>query len=395
MSADGNTLAIGAPNHLNNGLQVGSATVYQLINDTWTPLGAPIFGDADGADFGFYLSLSADGSRLAVGAPRKMTTVEEGGEVSVYEWQNDQWIRQGQPMQGLSFKQRKGWHVSISSDGQRVVASAPWSPAGLSSVPGYVVVYEWQNGQWAQLGSSLQGKHAFDLFGWGNAIAADGNRVAVGAIYNEDVSLRAGSVRVFEWQNGDWQPLGAELYGDHIGNVFGATVSFAVNGNRLGAGGYGNNAAFPSAGHGRMFDWNGSAWVQVGMDVTGEASADLAGSSLSLSADGRRMAIDATYNDGNGIEAGQVRIFEFPAFTLANKETAINSLVILPNPASIWVEIKGYTSGAIQISDLHGRICLFEQNPNKLLNVSGLPAGVYLLKWFSEHGIITGKLLKG
>jgi len=46
------------------------------------------------------------------------------------------------------------------------------------------------------------------------------------------------------------------------------------------------------------FDWN-----QIGFDIDGEAQSDESGYSVSLSADGKTLAIGARYNDGN--ETGQ------------------------------------------------------------------------------------------
>jgi hypothetical protein len=50
-------------------------------------------------------------------------------------------------------------------------------------------------------------------------------------------------------------------------------------------------------------------WQQVGIDIVGEAASDPSGQSVSLSADGSTMAIGATENNENGINAGQVRAF--------------------------------------------------------------------------------------
>ena len=53
-----------------------------------------------------------------------------------------------------------------------------------------------------------------------------------------------------------------------------------------------------------------NAQTQVGIDIDGEAAVDRSGSSVSLSSDGLRVAIGATGNDGNGSNAGHVRIYE-------------------------------------------------------------------------------------
>jgi len=59
-----------------------------------------------------------------------------------------------------------------------------------------------------------------------------------------------------------------------------------------------------------VFDWNGSAWVQVGADLDGEAAGDRFGRSVSLSGDGSRLAAGGWGNDGNGTDAGHVRVLK-------------------------------------------------------------------------------------
>ena len=47
----------------------------------------------------------------------------------------------------------------------------------------------------------------------------------------------------------------------------------------------------------------GPKWKQVGTDIDGEASGDSSGSSVAMSADGKRIAVGAGSNDGNGSDA--------------------------------------------------------------------------------------------
>ena len=46
------------------------------------------------------------------------------------------------------------------------------------------------------------------------------------------------------------------------------------------------------AGHVRIYEWNGSSWVQQGQDIDGEAADDWSGS-VSMNAAGDRVAIGA------------------------------------------------------------------------------------------------------
>ncbi|MEZ4914981.1 MAG: hypothetical protein R2798_13080 [Chitinophagales bacterium] len=50
---------------------------------------------------------------------------------------------------------------------------------------------------------------------------------------------------------------------------------------------------------------------QAGADIDGEAAGDGSGYSVALSADGNRLAIGAVGNDDNGTYAGQVRVYDW------------------------------------------------------------------------------------
>ncbi|MDC1518985.1 HYR domain-containing protein [bacterium] len=58
----------------------------------------------------------------------------------------------------------------------------------------------------------------------------------------------------------------------------------------------------------------------MGSDIDGEAAGDYSGRSLSLSSDGSTVAIGAKFNDGNGADAGHVRVYSV-CFTSTSTDT--------------------------------------------------------------------------
>ena len=50
---------------------------------------------------------------------------------------------------------------------------------------------------------------------------------------------------------------------------------------------------------------------QLGADIDGEAAEDISGYSVALDSDGDRVAIGAYKNDGNGSDAGHLRIYSW------------------------------------------------------------------------------------
>ena len=88
MSNDGNTVAIGAHGNDGNGLGWGSghARIYNWDGSSWTQLGFDLDGDAYGDYFGASVSLSANGNTVAIGAPNppNMPVTSGTGFVRVY-----------------------------------------------------------------------------------------------------------------------------------------------------------------------------------------------------------------------------------------------------------------------------------------------------------------------
>ena len=90
----------------------------------------------------------------------------------------------------------------------------------------------------------------------------------------------------------------------------GTSVSLSSDGSRVAIGARINDGVNGAeSGHVRVFDYNGSAWAQVGADIDGEAANDASGNSVSISSDGSRVAIGASANDGNGSNSGHVRVY--------------------------------------------------------------------------------------
>ena len=141
--------------------------------------------------------------------------------------------------------------MSLSSDGSIVAIGAPVNGGG--SYTGHVRIYEWSGSAWVQKGSDIDGEAGYDESGHSVSLSSDGSIVAIGAWYNDDTGSDAGHVRIYEW--------------------------------------------------------SGSAWVQKGSDIDGEAAGDKSGQSVSLSSDGSIVAIGAPFNG-----KGQVRVYEFPSY---------------------------------------------------------------------------------
>ena len=223
----------------------------------------------------------------------------DAGHVRVYEWDGISWVQLGLDIDGEAAGDASGTSVSLSSDGSRLAIGANEND-GNGSDAGHVRVYEWDGISWVQLGLDIDGEAADDRSGISVSLSSDGSRLAIGADGNDGNGLDAGHVRVYEWDGISWVQLGLDIDGEAADDRSGQSVSLSSDGSRLAIGGVTNDGNGLDAGHVRVYEWDGISWIQVGLDIDGEAAGDISGRSVSLSSDGNRLAIGADFNNGNG-----------------------------------------------------------------------------------------------
>ena len=90
-----------------------------------------------------------------------------------------------------------------------------------------------------------------------------------------------------------WNQLGIDLYGEAGGDKSGWSVSLSADGTTVAIGAIVMMENGTDSGHVRVYNFNGTGWVQMGDDIDGEAADDQSGYSVSLSADGTIVAIGA------------------------------------------------------------------------------------------------------
>ena len=157
--------------------------MYQWVDSSWTQLGSDIEGEAAG-DYSGTVSLSSDGTIIAIGARLNDATGDNSGHVRVYEWDNTSWTQLGEDIDGEAVGDRFGRSVSLSSDGS-IVAIGGYNNDDNGNVAGHVRVYEWNNTSWTQLGEDIDGA-AGDQSGYSVSLSSDGTTIAIGAVSNSN-----------------------------------------------------------------------------------------------------------------------------------------------------------------------------------------------------------------
>lgn len=199
-----------------------------------------------------------------------------------------------------------------------------------------------------------------DAFGYSVALSADGNVLAVGAIgeaseatgvggnQNSDAALEAGAVYVFRRSaSGSWaQEAYVKASNAGQGDRFGATVALSADGSALAVGAYFENF---STGAVYVFRRTGGAWAQEAF-VRGANTerSDNFGVSVSLSADGSRLAVGAYVEDSSATGVGGDP-------TNNDVENAGAVYVFERSAAGIWSQEAYVKASNAEISDSFGR----------------------------------------
>ena len=395
LSGSGSRVAIGALFNNCPSSNSGHVRVYGYSGSSWGQLGADLCGSDNDDEFGHSVSLSGSGSRLAVGAPFNDDAGGNTGQVQVFDY-GGTWTQIGNDIGGTGWDDNAGFSVSLSDDGTRLAIGSPMNDnPGTNS--GQVRVYTYSNGSWNQLGNDISGSNSGDQLGYSVSLSSDGNRLAVGIPLNDNPGSNSGKVKVFNYSGGSWSPLGNAIDDGVSGDNFGHSVNISDNGNYLAVGSPLNDTPGSNSGQVRVYNYSSGTWGLIGQTIEGEASGDNFGQSVSLSASGTRLGVGAQLNDIPGSNSGQVRIYGLGAFTEIVEEDREFVLTIYPNPTTGHLEIIHERIGRPVKYSLYNNlgtlILAGESNDaSMILNLSDHPSGIYCLE--ISTALLGRKLIK-
>lgn len=310
ITPSGNRIVVGADNAWVSGgtWQTGKVRVYSFMNGRWAQIGQTLTGRAGNDQFGDSVDISADGTRIVVGAPQIDAGSDELGEVRVFDLVDGQWAQVGADIDGPSAQSWFGEAVDMNDAGTRIVVGGSQHDLDGSFGDGSVQAFRLVNGQWQQLGQQLTGSVFFERFGISVAMNDAGSRVVVGSEGND----RRGAVKIFDLVNGTWELVGAPITQLSV-NEFEASTEVAVSGDgdRIAVGIHDNGEFAYAAGKVSVFDLDDEgSWAQVEQHIYGRAAWDWLGRAIALSDDGSRVVVGGNSDDAVARGAGQVRVFD-------------------------------------------------------------------------------------
>ena len=255
LNSDGTIVAIGAI-AAQSYTYKGSVRIYQWIEETWQLRGSDIYGKTNGDQSGTSVSLSSNGNIVAIGAIYNANSGYNSGHVRIYKWNENEikWKQLGPDISGESSSDQSGSSVSLSSNGTIVAIGADYNNGIMGLKSGHVRIHQWNEteNKWKQLGPDIDGEAANDFSGTSVSLSGNGMIVAIGAYGNR---TRAGHVRIHKWNNitTKWDQISNDIDGQNAYDQSGNSISLSSDGNIVAIGAAFNGDGGTWAGHVRIY----------------------------------------------------------------------------------------------------------------------------------------------
>jgi hypothetical protein len=236
--------------------------------------------------------------------------------------------------------------------------------------------------KYIQIGRDLDGEYAHNgaFSGWSVSLNNTGDILAIGARRNNGDAVWpyvAGHVKIYKYIDASWIQLGEDINGTIPKEQLGYSVSLNNAGNIIAIG----VPSFESTLNGlvKLYIYNDVSWVQLGRDISGEASGDLFGYAVSLNGIGNIVAIYAPSADGvNGANTGHTRIYKYidndwiklgedidGTFESGNYEGELNANISLNTLGNI------VAIGGIRANNSRGEVKVYKYNNVSWIQQSG------------------------
>ncbi len=293
---------VGSPEKNGTGTSSGAAYVYKQNGFNWSQVQKLTASDAvTNGKFGH--SVAIEGTRLVIGA---FGDNNYKGAAYIFEYNGTQWVQKQKliPFDGVA-ADFYGYSVSISGD--RIVVGARYDDDNGNS-SGSAYVYKYNGTNWA-LDQKLIASDGAANDDFGVSVSISGDHIVVGAYADDDHGAESGSIYVFTSNGSTWSETQKISASDaSAGDYFG--FSTAISGSKIVVGASEESTHGASSGAVYLFSLSGSTWTEAQkLTASDEAAGDQFGYSVSIS--GNMLIAGAFGNSDAGAESGAAYIFRF------------------------------------------------------------------------------------
>jgi len=308
LNSTGNIIAIGGPENnggVSHGDKRGHVQVYEFVNGDWKQIGNDIDGLNDGDLLGYSVSMDITGTIIAVGS---IGYNNDTGNVQIFKYANGSWNIIDDKIKGINERDEFGYSVSLNADGSILAIGAPYNSVLNENFKGYVKVYKNVANHWKEVGDPISGEVNADSFGTSVSINANGSIVVIGAPNNDENGNKAGHAKVFKNTNDIWQKIGGSILGDSKNDHFGISVSINDSGDIIAIGA---DSPFDNeSGYAKVLKYNQQEWEQVGDNIKSGLPFNYFGRAVCLNANGLNVVIGGDGQNALPNSTGLVKVYE-------------------------------------------------------------------------------------
>jgi hypothetical protein len=311
----GDTIVVGANGDMDAGDWTGSVYVFRYDGANWIER-AKLLADGTGyywEEFGFDVAISADANSILVGACKANDNGFKSGAAYVFRFDGFEWIQQAKLLadDGVELATFAN-SVAISDDGNTALIGAPGKDT-TGYTAGSVYVFTFDGQQWSRQ-QKLVASDASHGDHFGHHVAISGRTAVIGAYGDDnaepdDLYCNSGSAYVFGFDGKRWIEQ-AKLWLPEAGcrDQFGWAVDVSGDTIVIGApDGHWQTADGP--GFAYVYGFYGSQWEpKFRLTCSGAAYADHFGWSVAV--EDTTVLVGASWDDMNGLDSGAAYIFE-------------------------------------------------------------------------------------
>ncbi|KAA3606541.1 MAG: T9SS C-terminal target domain-containing protein [Calditrichaeota bacterium] len=375
VSINGNNAIVGSYLDDDDGLNSGSAYIFNRSGTSWTQqVKLTVDSAVAGDKFGNSVSLSADYAIVgALGNDYAGSNsgsayfyASDGGE-NPYTRSFNSYQASDEKIVALDAEAGDTFGKSVSIDGDYAIVGAYYEDEGGSNA-GAAYIYYHDGSSWVQQAKLTASDAASDdRFGW--AVSISGDYAIVGAYKNDDDGSNSGSAYIFVRNGTSWTEQAKLVASDAgYGDEFGSTVSIDGDYAIVGARKADNTISDTDRGFSYIFFRNGTSWTeQAILSASDGDSYDYFGKSVSI--DGDYVIIGADGDDDIASSSGAAYIFvrsgtswteqaKFTPSDLGSSDFLGRTVSISGDYAIVGTELHGagatYRAGAAYIFNRNG-----------------------------------------
>ncbi len=283
LSDDGTILAVGAP--MTNNWK-GKVAVFKFDGTNWNQIGQELTTTAyANPSFGGALKITPDGSTIIIGSSNTITTASFYGMVEVYHLDSStsQWTQVGQSLVNTSNTNGGGFGYDVDiNDAGNIIA--------VSQTNGSATIYQLDGTIWLQTAQFTDSYYTYV------SLNAAGDRLALGSMTATNTITNvayAGLAKVYNNDGGTWNQIGQTTFGTSMFQMY-ARVRLNAEGNILAVGSEGISSLIPKA---QVYKFLGNSWTQIGQTIE-DTKGTFFGHDVDMDKSGQIVAIGSREGTG-------------------------------------------------------------------------------------------------